>query len=150
MGQQAFSTDTKLVRSRITIIKDVRINNPHRAHLDILAGLALENLGDKRRPTNFRELYEAWITALSIQALNKRFYTELAYWYFWAVKQVAFPLGGGEDESKRNSVAVIRLLTRLIFAWFIKEKGLIPEDLFEPAQLKTLLKSDPSANGEDS
>lgn len=139
-----------VIDSRITVIKDVRINNPHRAHLDILAGLALENLGDKRRPTNFRELYEAWITALSIQALNKRFYTELAYWYFWAVKQVAFPLGGGEDESKRNSVAVIRLLTRLIFAWFIKEKGLIPEDLFEPAQLKTLLKSDPAANGEDS
>ncbi|MDP2829451.1 MAG: Eco57I restriction-modification methylase domain-containing protein [Sulfuricellaceae bacterium] len=136
--------------SRITVIKDVRINNPHRAHLDILAGLALENLGDKRRPTNFRELYDAWIAALSTQALNKRFYTELAWWYFWAVKQVAFPPGGGDNEAKRNSVAVIRLLTRLIFAWFIKEKGLIPEDLFDPAQLKTLLKSDPSSNGEDS
>ncbi len=139
-----------VIDSRITVIKDVRIANPHRAHLDILAGLAMENLGEKRRPTNFRELYDAWITALSIQALNKRFYTELAYWYFWAVKQVTFPLGGGEDESKRNSVAVIRLLTRLIFAWFIKEKGLIPESLFDPAQLKTLLKSDPSVNGEDS
>lgn len=139
-----------VIDSRITVIKDVRVANPHRAHLDILAGLALENLGDKRRPANFRELYDAWITALSIQALNKRFYTELAYWYFWAVKQVTFPLGGGEDESKRNSVAVIRLLTRLIFAWFIKEKGLIPEDLFDPTQLKTLLKSDPAANGEDS
>lgn len=139
-----------VIDSRITVIKDVRISNPHRAHLDILAGLAMENLGEKRRPTNFRELYDAWITALSIQALNKRFYTELAYWYFWAVKQVAFPLGGGEDESKRNSVAVIRLLTRLIFAWFIKEKDLIPVDLFDLAQLKTLLKSDPAANGEDS
>lgn len=139
-----------VIDSRITVIKDVRINNPHRAHLDILAGLALENLGEKRRPTNFRELYDAWIVALSIQALNKRFYTELAWWYFWAVKQVAFPQGGGEDESRRNSVAVIRLLTRLIFAWFIKEKELIPEDLFDPARLKTLLKSDPAANGEDS
>lgn len=143
-------TSRDVIDSRITVIKDVRINNPHRAHLDILAGLALENLGEKRRPTNFRELYDSWITALSIQALNKRFYTELAWWYFWAVKQVTFPQGGGEDESKRNSVAVIRLLTRLIFAWFIKEKGLIQEDLFDPAQLKTLLKSDPSANGEDS
>jgi adenine-specific DNA-methyltransferase len=139
-----------VIDSRITVIKDVLISNPHRAHLDILAGLALENLGEKRRPTNFRELYDAWIVALSIQALNKRFYTELAWWYFWAVKQVSFPQGGGEDESKRNSVAVIRLLTRLIFAWFIKEKRLIPEDLFEQSRLKTLLKSDPSANGEDS
>ncbi|ARO88920.1 hypothetical protein EBAPG3_014725 [Nitrosospira lacus] len=144
-------TSRDVIDNRITVIKDVRSKNPHRAHLDILAGLALENLGEKkRRPTNFRELYDAWIVALSTQALNKRFYTELSRWYFWAVKQVAFPPGGGEDESKRNSVAVIRLLTRLIFVWFIKEKGLIQEDLFEAAQLKTLLKSDPSANGEDS
>lgn len=139
-----------VIDNRITVIKDVRIAAPHRAHLDILGALALENLGEKRRPVNFRELYDAWIAALSIQALNKRFYTELAWWYFWAVKQVTFPLGGGEDENRRNSVAVIRLLTRLIFSWFIKEKGLIPEALFDPNQLKTLLKSDPAANGEDS
>lgn len=139
-----------VIDNRITVIKDVQIAAPHRAHLGILGDLALENLGEKRRPSNFRELYDAWIAALSIQALNKRFYTELAWWYFWAVKQVTFPLGGGEDENRRNSVAVIRLLTRLIFSWFIKEKGLIPEALFEPNQLKTLLKSDPAANGEDS
>ena len=139
-----------VIDNRITVIKDVRIAAPHRAHLDILGALALENLGEKRRPANFRELYDAWIAALSIQALNKRFYTELAWWYFWAVKQVTFPLGGGKDENRRNSVAVIRLLTRLIFSWFIKEKGLIPEALFDPNQLKTLLKSDPAANGEDS
>ncbi len=134
----------------VTVIKDVRINNPHRAHLDILAGLALENLGEKFRPTNFRELYDGWIDALSIQALNKRFYTELSRWYFWAVKQVSFPLGGGENEFNRNTIGVIRLLTRLIFAWFIKEKSLIPEKLFDQAQLKTLLKLDPTENGEDS
>lgn len=143
-------TSRDVINSRITVIKDVRINNPHRAHLDILAGLALENLSEKPRPTNFRELYDAWIVALSTQALNKLFYTQLASWYFWAVKQVAFPQGGGENVSRRNSVAVIRLLTRLIFAWFIKEKGLIPENLFDPVQLKTLLKSDPAMNGEDS
>lgn len=139
-----------VIDSRITVIKDVRLANPHRAHLDILASLALENLGAKRRPSNFRELYDAWIEALSTQALNKRFYTELAWWYFWAVKQVDFPKGSGLDASKRNSVAVIRLLTRLIFVWFIKEKGLVPEALFERDTVKKMLKSDPSVNGEDS
>lgn len=143
-------TSRDVIDNRITVIKDMRIATPHRAHLDILSSLAIENLGEKHRPTNFRELYDAWIAALSTQALNKRFYTELAWWYFWAVKQVTFPQGGGVDESKRNSVAVIRLLTRLIFAWFIKEKGLIPEDLFDPERLKALLKSDPSSNTEDS
>lgn len=139
-----------VIDSRITVIKDVRVANPHRAHVDILASLALENLGEKRRPSNFGALYEAWIVTLSTQALNKRFYTELAWWYFWAVKQVTFPPGGGKDESKRNSVAVIRLLTRLIFIWFVKEKGVIPEDLFDPEQLKKLLKADPGAHGQDS
>jgi adenine-specific DNA-methyltransferase len=113
-----------VVESKITVIKDVRLDSPHRAHLDILAGLALVSLAELKegkRPTNFRQLYEAWIEALSIQALNKRFYTELAWWYYWAVKEVDFPLGGGMDKGKRNSVAVIRLLTRLIFIWFIKE-----------------------------
>jgi len=139
-----------VIDSRITVIKDVRLAKPHRAHLDILASLALENLGAKRRPSNFRELYDAWIEALSTQALNKRFYTELAWWYLWAVKHVDFPIGSGLDASKRNSVAIIRLLTRLIFVWFIKEKGLVPEALFERDTVKKMLKSDPSDNGEDS
>ncbi len=135
---------------RISIIKDIRCGKPHSAHLHILSGLAIENLGEKHRPTNFRELYEAWIKALSIQALNEKFYKELFYWYLYAVKNVQFPLGGGEDEGKRNSVAVIRLLTRLIFVWFIKEKGLVPDELFEREKLGALLKSDPTINADES
>ena len=127
-----------VIDSRITVIKDVRINDPHRAHLDILAGLALENLGDKRRPTNFRELYDAWIEALSTQALNKRFYQELANWYFWALTQAQFPKGAPKDADGRDSLSLIRLITRIIFCWFLKEKGLLPNALFDP-RIATLL-----------
>ncbi len=137
-----------VIDSRITVVKDVRCADPHRAHLDILVDLAIENLGERRRPGTFRELYDAWIAVLSIQALNQRFYTELAWWYFWAVKQVQFPKGGGADAGKRHAVAVIRLLTRLIFVWFIREKGLIPPELFDRARLRELLKTDPAANPE--
>jgi len=136
-----------VIDSRITVIKDVRITNPHRAHLDILAGLALENLGDKRRPTNFRELYDAWIGTLSTQKLNEDFYKKLAWWYLWAVKEARFPQGGGPD---RDAIGVIRLLTRLIFVWFIKERGLVPDALFDVGTLKTLLKQAPDAHPEDS
>ena len=139
-----------VIDSRITLIKDVRLEKSHPAHLDILSGLVLENLGAKRRPSNFRELYDTWIKALSIQELNKRFYNELQYWYIWAIKQVEFPLGGGKDQDKRNSVAVIRLLTRLIFVWFIKEKGLVPDELFDRDTLKELMKADPAEKPEDS
>lgn len=135
-----------VIDSRITVIKDVRVANPHRAHVDILASLALENLGEKRRPSNFGALYEAWIDALSTQKLNEDFYKKLAWWYLWAVKEVCFPTGGGPD---REAIGVIRLLTRLIFVWFIKERGLVPDDLFEVTALKNLLKQAPEAHPED-
>lgn len=136
-----------VIDSRITVIKDVRLASPHRAHIDILASLALPNLGDKRRPSNFRELYDAWINALSTQKLNKDFYQQLAWWYMWAVKEVEFPRGGGTD---RNAIGVIRLLTRLIFVWFIKERGLIPDALFERDALRALLKQAPDAAPDES
>jgi hypothetical protein len=136
-----------VIDSRITVIKDVRLANPHRAHLDILASLALENLGDKRRPSSFRELYDAWIEALSTQKLNENFYKQLAWWYLWAVKEVSFPQGGGAD---RDAIGVIRLLTRLIFVWFIKERGLVPEALFDRDALKTMLKVGPGDTPDES
>ncbi|MDD2845843.1 MAG: TaqI-like C-terminal specificity domain-containing protein [Rhodoferax sp.] len=135
---------------RITVIKDVGLTHPHTAHIHILAQLALQNLGDKRRPGNFRELYDAWIGVLSTQKLNETFYKELAWWYMWAVKQVDFPQGSGEKPEERNAIGVIRLLTRLIFVWFIKERGLVPQALFERAALKTLLKQVPDAAPEES
>lgn len=136
-----------VIDSRITVIKDVRLANPHRAHLDILASLQLSNLGDKRRPSSFRELYDAWIDTLSTQKLNENFYKQLAWWYLWAVKEVRFPQGGGTD---RDAIGVIRLLTRLIFVWFIKERGLVPEALFDREALKTILKIGPDGTAEES
>jgi hypothetical protein len=136
-----------VIDSRIAVIKDVRLANPHRAHIDILASLALENLGERRRPSNFRELYDAWIETLSTQKLNEQFYKQLAWWYLWAVKEVRFPQGGGVD---KDAIGVIRLLTRLIFVWFIKERGLVPEALFDRDALKTILKVGPGDTPEES
>lgn len=34
---------------------------------------------------------------------------------------------------------MIRLITRLIFTWFLKEKSLVPDELFEPNKLKNIL-----------
>ena len=138
-----------VLSSRITIIKDVRLSNPHRAHLDILASLSLSNLGGKRRPSSFRDLYDAWIETLSTEKLNENFYRQLAWWYHWAVKEVRFPKGGGKKEDERNAIGVIRLLTRLIFVWFIKERGLVQDALFDLDALKTLLKQAPDEQPEE-
>jgi adenine-specific DNA-methyltransferase len=45
------------------------------------------------------------------------------------------------DEVTRNATSVIRLLTRLIFCWFLKEKDLIPDHLFDQDAVAKALKS---------
>ena len=128
------------VLEKVTLIKDIRLANPHRAHLEILADLALPELYERHRFTNFLELHQVWQDTLNISELNKRFYTELANWYFWAVETVRFPIGAGTDEKARNAINVIRLITRLIFVWFIREKGLVKEDLFDPSKLEGIVR----------
>ncbi len=95
----------------------------------------------KHECRDFKQLHEAWRKTLDISELNKRFFKEVANWYFWAVKNVTFPKDAGEDVEVRNATSVIRMITRLIFVWFIKEKGLVPNDLFEQSKMDILLKS---------
>ncbi|MDD4348974.1 MAG: hypothetical protein PHF70_07690 [Opitutales bacterium] len=146
--------DDKDVIEKATIIRDISITDPHRGHLDILASFALDNLiHPQRLPiSNFDTLHAAWEEIFNVELLNKRFYKELANWYFWALPQVEFPDDLSPDSSfskeedrqknaeKRRATGLIRLLTRLIFCWFLKEKdGLIPEKLFHPTDLAKLL-----------
>ncbi|MEK6725693.1 MAG: Eco57I restriction-modification methylase domain-containing protein [Deltaproteobacteria bacterium] len=124
---------------KVTLIKDIRIDNPHRAHIEILFDLSFDEL--KRKPgfTNFVELHNAWQKTLDTKELNKRFFQELANWYFWAVQNVEFPEGADKNRDVRNATSVIRLITRLMFVWFLKEKGLVPDELFDGKQLKEIL-----------
>lgn len=127
------------VLEKVTLIKDIRLANPHRAHIEILFDLSLEQLQRTHSVHNFVELHRAWQKTLDSSELNKKFFNEIANWYFWAVNQVTFPPEAGPDET-RNATSVIRLITRLIFVWFLKEKGVIPEALFNRAQLDKLLR----------
>jgi len=140
-----------VLTDRISIIKDVRLTKPHSAHIHILASLAVDALGESsQRPDSFAALYNAWLKVLSVQELNKRFYSELSCWYFWAIQEVRFPDGANEKEAVRNATSVIRLITRLIFVWFIKERGLVPSALFELPALKQVLKQAPDTEPEES
>jgi len=129
---------------RISIVLNISTIRPHAGHRRILDSLRPTNL--RNRPSNFEELYQGWLSALSTKTLNERFYKELANWFFWARDLVEFPEGAGT----KKEVPLIRLLTRLIFCWFIREKHLIPEALFRPDDLRALLKRDPASHGDDS
>ena len=131
----------KDVLEKVTLIKDIQYRNPHRGHLEILSDLALPNLAEKYPPLdNFDHLLRAWRDTLDISTLNKRFYRELSNWYFWALPQVRFPDDLEKNDEKLRATSLIRLLTRLIFCWFLKEKSLIPEKLFRANDLTNILK----------
>jgi len=75
----------------------------------------------------------------SVEPVTKEFYQEIANWYFWAIKNVYFPEDAEKEPNGRN-IAVIRLITRIIFIWFMKERKLIPNELFDEKNLIDILK----------
>jgi hypothetical protein len=131
------------VLEKVTLIKDISLINPNRAHIEILFDLSIQELNRRQGFTNFVELHNAWQKTLDIRLLNERIYRDLFNWYLWASKIVRFPKPDTDttDDKTHTATSIIRLLTRLIFIWFVKEKDLIPENLFDPNRLKTILKS---------
>ena len=77
--------------------------------------------------------------AFDVETVTKAFYREIANWYFWALKHVEFPKDAPKEKDGRDHISVIRLITRLIFCWFLREKGLIPDGLFDERKLADLL-----------
>lgn len=112
---------------RVTILRDIDCRNPHRGHLDILCSLDLSGC------KSYDELYARWLNSFSNELLTKKFYSELSDWYAWAVQEAKFPndLSTTADDAKFNHESCIRLITRLIFVWFLKQKKLIPEEFFD-------------------
>ena len=138
------------VLGQVTLIKDIRLNNPHRAHLDILSELSLEEcvqwMNDKKKPKNFDGLLATWLAKLDTEELNKQFYRKLFAWFEWAIEEATFPTD--ENRVIKPAEHVIRLITRLLFIWFIKEKGLIAAELFNKTQIQDLLTEDDFNNGD--
>ena len=141
----------KDVLGKVTIIRDISLTSPHRGHLDILGSFALSSLLAKTNINSFDTLHAAWEEIFNVELLNKRFYRELSNWYFWALPEVSFPddmkpAGLSKEQEadyyeRLRATGLIRLLTRLIFCWFLKEKGLVPETLFDEDALGNILKS---------
>ena len=60
---------TRDVLEKVTLIKDINLNQPHSAHLRILQGLDMATLPAQ----NFDELLKCWQTTLTIRELNQQF-----------------------------------------------------------------------------
>ena len=102
---------------------------------------------------NFMALYEKRgnittediTAAFSVEALTKQFYKDLFEWYLWAINpssNITFPNDTNIEEDDREDLEmkIIRMITRIMFVWFIKQKELVPNRIFDIDFLSTILK----------
>ncbi len=94
---------------------------------------ARERFGNIGQQSTLKDLKEAF----AVEPLNKEFYGKLYTWYKKAQEQIIFP--NDEQAENHTQTSLIRLLTRLLFIWFIKEKKLINPDLFDKTKLPSLI-----------
>ncbi len=134
---------TRDVLGQVSLIREINPIEPHRAHLDILADLSLTEcvqwMDAYNKPQNFDGLLAGWLAKLDTQELNRRFYQDLYNWFERAIEEATFPTREAKTLSAEEHI--IRLITRLLFVWFIKEKKMIAEDLFIEHKMSDLLKN---------
>jgi hypothetical protein len=141
-------TDSIILKTgRVTYLSDINCNDPHPGHVNIINKLV-------KRCASFDEMYSNWLEYFSNELLTKDFYADLYKWYQWAIEPstgVTFPciVRDKKDDKTIISTNIIRLITRLLFVWFIKQKGLTPEELFDEKELhKVLARFNPLAKNE--
>ena len=121
--------DAKDDSSRVTR----NYSNPRRYSYFLGEGIAYytpnKYLNAKGRVVNSDDLRSRF----SVEVLTKEFYQELSDWYAWAIKIIRFPndLNDKTDDDKFNNESAIRLITRLIFVWFLKQRHLVPDEFFD-------------------
>lgn len=104
--------------------------------------------GRVRQRTEGNKTISPWddlLMRFSIEALTKDFYKKLYNWYLWAIDKrsgVYFPNNIDTDQDDRDDleIKIIRLITRMLFVWFIKQKQLVPGNLFDVDYLKKILR----------
>ena len=133
---------------KVSLLRNIDCHNPHRGHIDILKGM---ECGDC---ATFDKLYEKWQKVFNSEVLTKQFYNDLFEWYQWAVApetKCTFPANVDTQIDDREDIdtCIIRLITRLMFVWFIKQKDLVPSKIFDKEYIATILKDFNSQSSTD-
>ena len=110
-----------------------------------------EGRGCRTAIEQFKILHDSKLTlsditaAFSVETLTKQLYKDLFEWYQWAVEptsNITFPNNTTTEDDDRDDIEtkIIRMITRIMFVWFIKQKNLVPDRIFEINFLSTILK----------
>ena len=131
-------------------------SNPRR--YSYLMGISIEGLrtideyllGRKSEDDKIKRVidYDDLRNRFSVEKLATDFYKDLQNWFGCALDVVSFPndLDDPEDDDKYNAESIIRLITRLIFVWFLKQKNLVPKEFFDEKYIADNLLKDFSPN----
>lgn len=114
---------------KVSLLKDIDTQQPHRGHLAILKQLVIPTTGSKA-VKSFTQLYYYWQSVFSISVLNKNFYEDIIAWFNKAVKDIKIPDQTAGSEKHKDFT--VRLIARLIFIWFLKELKVVKDDLLLP------------------
>jgi hypothetical protein len=85
---------------------------------------------------------EDLLVRFAVDVVSKDFCQNLATWHTWATTLARFPDGRGYHVTltqNDNKQRLIRLITRFIFVWFIRQKGLIPPWVFDKKEMERIL-----------
>lgn len=137
---------SKDVLEKVTLIKDINIEETNRAHIEILFDLSFDELSRRYNFKNFVELDAAWQITLDTKELNNKFFEKISNWFYWAATKVKFKdKNFHSDVTEDNANSLIKIISRLIFIYFLKERKLIPENLFYKDKIFPLLnKNEPN------
>ena len=113
---------TKEVVSKVILLKDINISKIHSAHKKILEKLCQVNAN------SFNELHDEWMKILDIKLITDKFYKEVEMKYNNIVNQITIPTQSNTTIENKKDFS-LKLLGRLIFCWFLKAKGWVPEVL---------------------
>lgn len=133
---------------KVSLLKDIDTQQPHRGHLAILKQLVIPTTGSKA-VKSFTQLYYYWQSVFSISVLNKNFYEDIIAWFNKAVKDIKIPDQTAGSEKHKDFT--VRLIARLIFIWFLKELKVVKDDLlipeFDNGEENTLIKPKSKGTG---
>ena len=116
----------------------VGLETAQRTAVERLGRIDIDLIGEDATAAELQDIHDE---AFDVESVSQEFFNEISNWYFWALPQVDFPKDtvSSSEEEKHRATSLIRFLTRIIFCWFLKEKGLIPDSLFKRKELEDIL-----------
>ena len=108
---------------KVTILRDINIDNPHKGHVRILVEMKI-NTKKSNYVNSYDELYQHWQEVFNIELLQNRFYVVLFDIFENLMNTLEYPHNKFADRQE----FVVRLIGRIIFLKYLEKKDLIPSN----------------------